>query len=794
MNCDKLHCALVFCCCVSLVPRPSAGAQDPGQPEAVRQEAGTKGSARQPIPAEAELQDRLNRVMQAKSAGDVPGVAQASEALIVLGLRELAQLRLLQSAAPQAVKLYEQSLRFENSPETRVDLAIALLYANETEEAIRAANQAVQDDPKNVRAWNTLGKAWMMKSDYAEAARALYRAAEIAPDLESLYNLGISLLSTRDPADKARAPEVFQEMVKLAGDSGSIHVLFGRAYRDARDMSSAIREMRRAIALDTRTPHAHYFLGLAYMAQNEWVATPETRAEFKKELEFHPRDYLANYMLGLIASADRNYKDSDRYSSLAASVNPSAPDPWLYMGLNAYAQGNMPRAEECFRKAIVLTGEDNSRSNYQIRRAYINLGRILISSGRNEEGEPYLVKGREFQNKVLEDNRRGTAAHLLEEGADARNVFMPLTSETEEQAAPSHNTNADPFAKVDPSLLARASLTKEQKKQAEAQENQLRSVLAQGFSDLATSEAIRKDYAAALAHYQDAEHWVEAQPELMRNLGTAAFRAQNYGEAVRGLSVWLNSNPSDAPIRAMRGMAYFGLDNYADAAKTFAPLGVPGMQDSTVGYAWAVSATRTGELKHASEILAEYEKGKLSPETLLLVGQLWIEVEDYARSVAALHRALQADASLPRAHYFSGQADIRWQHWSEAADEFNAELALVPTDPDAKFNLGFVYLQQSKTDDAVELFRRVLVLHPDHVNSHYELGKILLDRGEMKEAIDHLEAAARLSPQTDYVHYQLQAAYRKESRIADADRELELYKELKAKSRERAAPQPVQRP
>ena len=36
------------------------------------------------------------------------------------------------------------------------------------------------------------------------------------------------------------------------------------------------------------------------------------------------------------------------------------------------------------------------------------------------------------------------------------------------------------------------------------------------------------------------------------------------------------------------------------------------------------------------------------------------------------------------------------------------------------------------------------------------------------------------------MHYQLQAAYRKLGRDADADRELEIYKGLKAKSRERA--------
>jgi Flp pilus assembly protein TadD len=68
-----------------------------------------------------------------------------------------------------------------------------------------------------------------------------------------------------------------------------------------------------------------------------------------------------------------------------------------------------------------------------------------------------------------------------------------------------------------------------------------------------------------------------------------------------------------------------------------------------------------------------------------------------------------------------------------------------------------------------------------------EMGKVLLDRGEIAEAVTHLEAAARLSPQTDYVHYQLQAAYRKEGRTGDADRELELYKNLKAKQRQRAS-------
>jgi hypothetical protein len=56
------------------------------------------------------------------------------------------------------------------------------------------------------------------------------------------------------------------------------------------------------------------------------------------------------------------------------------------------------------------------------------------------------------------------------------------------------------------------------------------------------------------------------------------------------------------------------------------------------------------------------------------------------------------------------------------------------------------------------------------------------------------EAAARALSQSDYVHCQMQAAYRKESRTAEADRELQIYKELKAKNRELTVPRPLERP
>ncbi len=743
--------------------------------------------------AQAELIKRVEAADAARRSGDPGGVELANKRLIALALRELGQLRLLESAYPQAIELYRRSLDFEEVPATRVDLAIAELQANRLKEAVLDSDKALATDPNDARAYGVRGRALMRQREFAKAADSLSRAAQLQPDIETFYSLGICLLATKDAKDKERAAAVFRQMVELAGDSGSLHVLFGRAYRDAEDMPDAIRELQRAIQLDPKTPHAHYFLGLARLSINEWKPTPEAKADLEKEVEYYPHDFLANYMLGFLASAERQYDVADRYLKIASEANPNWPEPWLYMGLNAYAQADMKRSEEMLRKAVILTGTDESRSNYQIRRAYVDLGRILANSGRAQESEVYMAKARDLQNKTMEQSQQSVASMALAGGAGAAAAVVPLNPQHEEEAAPLLPGSSDPFARVDASLLARTNLTSKERSAADVQENQLRTILGESFNDLATSEAVRGQYLEALGHYQEAEQWNPATPGLAKNLGLGAFRAGNYPEAIRGLSRALEAKPDDVPIRATLGMAYFASDKYADAVKTFSPLGTRGMQDSKVGYAWAASLARMGELKEASEVLSKFESASTSSDSLLLVGQLWIEIGDYSKAVDSLHRALQSDPSLPKAHYYAGLACLRWEHWPEAAEEFQAELKLVPSDLDAKYDLGFVYLQQARVDEAVELFRQVIATNPDYANAQYQMGKILLERGQVKEAIAHLEAAARLNPQTDYVHYQLQAAYRKESRTAEADRELELYKQIKAKSRDRTA-SPSQNP
>lgn len=726
-----------------------------------------------------ELEGRIAAAEQARNSGDPSTVAAANRLVIASALRELAALKLLESDYSASIELYRGAIEFEDRPAAYEPLAYAELQAGHLDEAIAFAEKAHSGDPHNLRADRLLATALDQKGEYVKAVEPFTRIANAEPTVDNLYPLAECLLQTRNPEDKQRAIEVFAQMKRIAGDSGSLHVLMGRAFRDGGDMQGAIREFQRAIAIDPRTPHAHYFLGLAQLFLNDWKPTPAIETELQKEAEFYPDDYLANYMLGLTTAGERKYDESDKYLTVAARIDPTSPDPFLYLGMNAYAQEKMDRAEAMMRNAIELTGSDEARTNYQIRRAYVDLTRITAQSGRTEESNAFAAKARELQNKIMAQTQQEVSRSQAKSGAGMGAAVVPLTPQEENQSAPPVRNSDDPSGTQ--------RLTAAQLAAAKDRERALKSALALAFNDLATANAIQKNYPAALAFYQQAEHWNSGLPGLEKNLGLCAFRSKDYAEATRALAAALQQGGDSSAVRAMLGLSWFATDKFADAARTFEPLGPAGMTDSEAGYAWAASLAHTGDMKKATEVLASYESQPRAPQTLLLVGQLWTEIGDYSRAVATLQRALDSDPALPRAHFCEGLAYIRWEHWPEAAKEFQTELTIVPDEPDALYHLGFVDQQQSKTDDALALYLQVIAANPDYVNAQYEAGKILLDRGDFANAAAHLQIAAGLSPDKDYIHYQLQAAYRKLGRNADADRELEIYKGLKAQSRARVA-------
>lgn len=747
-------------------------------------------SNRQPqvpvAPAVLELQKRLAETDKAQRTGDPAVVARANRRLIALALREMAHLRLLESANQQAVELYQRSLDMEDDPNTRVDLAVSYLRMSRASDAIGEAEKVIYSAPDNARAWNVEGKAWMLLKDYRNASKFLSHSIRLKGDVESAYSLATCLLLLHD---KDNAALVFQDIVNNVGDRGSIHILIGRAYRDAGFMDDAIKEFNRALAVDPHTPHAHYFIGLIQLIQNEWAPNPAIRQQMQEELKIDPRDYLANYVLGVFASNEKQYEDSDSHLKIASEEDPKAPESWMYMGLNAYSRGDLKAAEGLLRKSIELTGKDEARSHYQIRKAYIALGRVLIETGRKEDGAVALQKARQIQQLGMNESQQGIAEVFASSGS-GMGAVMPYLAKDSDQSSGSELLSGDPAGELDASALQRANLTAEEMKLAMGQEKQLRGILGSSYNDLGAAEAIQQHYQQALAEFRQAEDWDPQVPNLMRNLGFAAAKVGDSAVAVRALSQHLATDPQDAAARRMLGMSYFLTADYANAAKTIDAIGEAAMNDPGLAYAWASALVHIGDLKRAAKVMESMEQHDLPADTLLLLGQTWSDAGDYMHASQTFQKAALKNPRLARAHFFAGLALLHAEHPEGAAAEFESELQLSPADNEARYNLGYTCLLRSQTDKAAEIFASVLRSDPDHSNAHYQLGKIFLDEGKLREAIAHLEAAERLTPEKDFVHLQLQAAYRKSNRAGDAERELALYKELKAKNRLKTLPQP----
>jgi len=111
--------------------------------------------------------------MDARKSEDPAAIGRASQQVIALALAQMAKLRLDQKAYEDAAKLCQESLAFEDTAETRVEIAIANLYAKKPSDAVKQATAATEMDSQNALAWTIKGEALLRIKNYSSAVAAL---------------------------------------------------------------------------------------------------------------------------------------------------------------------------------------------------------------------------------------------------------------------------------------------------------------------------------------------------------------------------------------------------------------------------------------------------------------------------------------------------------------------------------------------------------------------------------------------------------------------------------------------
>lgn len=291
------------------------------------------------------------------------------------------------------------------------------------------------------------------------------------------------------------------------------------------------------------------------------------------------------------------------------------------------------------------------------------------------------------------------------------------------------------------------------------------------------------------------------------NLGAAYLQNHQYGPAIDPLKHALQLNPDLIGADQMLG--------YALLAQGYSAEAIPHLEKAHVQDALGIAQLKTGKLSEAiSNLQAALAKRPNDPELLYYLGRasgllskeafdtLQANYPDSARAHQALaenyavlrrvpeaekeyNEALNARADTPGVHLALGGLYEGASEWPKAEAEYRAETKLEPGNAEAAYRLGAALLQEGKVKEARTELERADQLRPEMPETLYLLGKAASLDGDGTAAekawkgVIAIEKASSLAAQA---HFGLAGLYRKQGKTADAQREMQDFRELQNKT------------
>jgi len=176
-------------------------------------------------------------------------------------------------------------------------------------------------------------------------------------------------------------------------------------------------------------------------------------------------------------------------------------------------------------------------------------------------------------------------------------------------------------------------------------------------------------------------------------------------------------------------------------------------------------------------VFALYQKAPASFRVNQLSGEIFETEGRYAEAAAEYRKAIQKNPAALNLHFRLGRALLLESHEAanlkEARKEFEAELALNPSDAVAEYEIGKILQAEQNPSGAAPHFEKAAALDGNFAEALLELAKL-----KPGEAIGLLERAVKLQPDNQSAHYALMMAYRNAGRTADAQREKAIFDKL----------------
>jgi len=346
-----------------------------------------------------------------------------------------------------------------------------------------------------------------------------------------------------------------------------------------------------------------------------------------------------------------------------------------------------------------------------------------------------------------------------------------------------------------------------------------------------TAEDKQQEFAAHVRKAQDylrAKQPGQAIPELLAatainpddvetqgNLGVLLYFQGKLADAIPHLRAAVDKKPDLTRIQGLLGIAELHTLDFTNGRKDL-EASFPSIQDPKfkveAGLELVSLYTQTGDMPEAAAIIAQLRTAApdnaevlyaayrtyadLSSESMMalalaapdsaqmhqLLAHEEIKEGNSNGAIAQFRKAIAANPHLPGIHYeladlLNTSADPSVK--KDAEQEYHAALTENPLDEKAECRLADIDAGKGNAQQALKEYSRAIELQPADTDAKVGLAKALIEMNQIDKAQAVLEQAIQQDPANPAAHYRLSTLYKKQGRIEDAKREVDLYKQYK---------------